>query len=412
MVSIEQLTRLSEARGEPRLSLYLPLRHDGTQHAKTRIRAKNLLRNAERALRSGATPVAEVDRLLEASERILDRVRRYPTEADGLALFAGPDGVWHFEVPLRLPELVVVGDRFVTFPLLPLLGADDRFFVLAFGQDEFSLYAGSRGRIEEVDLDGRALSAWQTMPKARPAEVLSFVADRGGIGGAAVFHGGGDSAADDRKALLRRHFRGVDRELRDIVGKPPAPLVLAAVRSVQWLYREVNSYPHLAEEGIDGSPREMSLEEMRRRAWSIVEALLARDAQAVVDRHQELKGTGRTVDRPADALAAAADGQVESLLIHADACSARPAAGIGVLRPTDDVVRPLVQIEEAAIATARQGGAVVVLPAGQLPQGVVVAATLRYPRAVAAPTSDASAAQGAPAPATRAASRRAPQRAS
>jgi hypothetical protein len=114
--------------------------------------------------------------------------------SDGLALFLGPSGLRRFRVPLRLPELVTVGNGFVVRPLLPLLAPDGHFYVMALSQDEIRLFEGTRFGLDELALDGLPMAVWLTMPRPQP-QVHAFLADRGGTGRRTVFHGSGDDDA-------------------------------------------------------------------------------------------------------------------------------------------------------------------------------------------------------------------------
>jgi hypothetical protein len=160
----------------------------------------------------------------------------------------GPDGPRHLRVPLRLPELVTVGDRFVVRPRLPLLSAGGHFHVLALNQDEIRLFHGTRVGLDQVQLDGLPLAVWLTMPRRRP-QVHAFLAEWGGTGGRAVFHGGDDY---DAKPLILQHFRRVDQALRELLAGDPAPVVLAGVRFLQAIYHQANTHPELVPAGIDG----------------------------------------------------------------------------------------------------------------------------------------------------------------
>ena len=81
------------------------------------------------------------------------------------------------QVPLRLPELVTVGDRFVVRPLLPLLTAGGHFHLVALSQDEIRLFRGTRFGLDAVELDGLPLAVWLTMPRRQP-QVHAFSAAR------------------------------------------------------------------------------------------------------------------------------------------------------------------------------------------------------------------------------------------
>src|SRR3712207_1024866 len=159
------------------------------------------------------------------------------------------------------------------------------------------------------------------MPRPRAPQVHAFLADRGGGGTRAVFHGVGRDS-DERKTRALQHFRGIDRALRQVFeGGDQAPLVLAGVRYLQALYRAVNTYPHLLEHGIDGNPELMDREELHRRARALAEPQMRRGASDAIKRYHDLRGTGRTVSDPEEVLRAAAEGQVETLLVNESACT-------------------------------------------------------------------------------------------
>jgi hypothetical protein len=378
---VTELMQLAAGEGEARLSMFLPLAPAGVNRGRSRARGRRLLRRAGHELRRGGVSTAQTTLLIEAAEDALVGVERMHPSTAGIALFAGEETVRHFAVPVRVPELVVLGQRFTVgplMPLLPMLTSNPTFFVLALDPQEVRLFKGDPFGIEEVDLGGHQLEAWRTMPPPRPSQVHAFVADRGGAGNHAVFHGGGGNAVDDRKHRLRNHFRGVDRALREVLPQTNAPLVVAAPRHMRALYAEVNTYPHVLDDGVDGNPRHQDADALHRRAWPLVEPVLRRaEARAVEDYH-ELAGTGLTVSSPMAALTAAEQGRVASLLLPAARCTWRDFPqhhGIGWLTDPGSLEE---QLERSALATLHSGGDVFIVPPERMPGDATVAAVLRY----------------------------------
>src|SRR3954451_1798749 len=222
------LLRLRQEAGGPRLSLFLPLSPGSPRSTKTRIRAKNLLDRAEKALRSDGLPSAEVTDLVGRVRRALDRARALNENHRGLAVFADVEDVRTYDVPLRLPELAAVGDRFALAPVLPTINLQGRFFLLTLTQDRIRLLEGTALTVRPVDLEGRELAAWTTMPPPRAPQVHAFLADRGGQSTRTVFHGV-DRPSDERKKRALQHFRGTDRALGEVLGEDRPPLLLAGV---------------------------------------------------------------------------------------------------------------------------------------------------------------------------------------
>lgn len=372
-LNARDLADLADERGGVRLSFFLPTHRAGPQTERNRIRLKNLVRHAEQALRDDGRPAAEIEATLAPARDLQHRAGPLERPSDGLALWLGPDGARHARVPLKLTELVAVGDRFLVHPLLPLLTAGGHFHVLALSQDEIKLFRGSRFGLDEVALDGLPLAMWVTMPRRRP-QVHAFVADRGG-GGRAVFHGAADH---DVEPLVLQHFRRVDRALRDFLAGDDAPLVLAGVRSTQSLYRQVNTHPGLVGGGVDGNARDLGTERLHERAWPLAEPVLRRAETAAADAYRELAGSGHTRTEPAEVLAAAEHGRVDTLFVRADANPRRTGRDAGpLIRPA---VRPdpADEPDRAAVATLRHGGTVYAVPRSRMPAAGPVAAVLRY----------------------------------
>ena len=370
------LLRLTEAAGGPRLSVFLPLSPGSPRSTTTRIRAENLLDRAEKALRSDGLPSAKVAELMGRVRRALDRARPVNDNHRGVAVFADAEDVRTYDVPLRLPELVAVGNRFAVAPLLPAINLHGRFFLLTLTQERIRLHEGSALTLEPVDLEGRELAAWTTLPPSRAPQVHPFLADRGGRGTRTVFHGV-DSAAEDRRTRTLRHFRGTDRALREVLGEDRPPLVLAGVRPLQALYRAVSTYPHLLESGIDGNPELIDADRLHRQAWAIAEPELHRGAAAALTRYRHLQGTGRTSSDPEEIRRAALDGRVETLLVGESACARGPGHSRSVLR-LGSAPRTEEHLESTVVDTLSRDGAVFVVPDADLPGSSPTAAVLRY----------------------------------
>jgi hypothetical protein len=367
LLNAQHLTTLSEERGGSRISVFLPTHRSGPRTDRNCIRLKNSLRRAERALRDDGMSAAETEVVLRPGHHLLDRMRSWRRLSDGLAVFLQPGGIRHFRVPLRLPEVVAVGNRFLVRPLLPLLSAGGHFYVLALNQDEIRLFRGSGYGLDEVALDGLPLAVWLTMPRRRP-QVHAFVADRGGAGGHAVFHG----TEDDTTPLVLQHFRRVDRALRQILPAGGVPVVLAGVRSTQAIYRQVNTYPGLIAEGVDGNPRDMSLEHLHRLAWPLAQPVLRGAETAAAATYRQLRGTGRTCTDTTAVRAAADQGRIETLFIGTE-LSPHPAR---VIR--HETAGAVDHLDLAAVSTLRHSGTVHAVPRDRMPDAAPMAAVLRY----------------------------------
>jgi hypothetical protein len=295
--------------------VFLPTHRAGPEVQQAPIRLKNLLRQATDALKSDGVRAPEIDRLLAPLRRLLDDRLFWQYQSDGLALFSRP-GWWRsFRVPLDLPELAVVDDRFHVSPLLPLLAGDGHFFVLALSQNQIRLLEGTRDRVEEVELPGVPLGVRDALQGEEVQKQLQlYVADRGGVGAGGVYHGHGHPGEGQAERILR-YFRKVDRGLREVLAGERAPMILAAVEHLSPIYRKANTYPQLVDEVVPGSPEGLSPHELHARAWPIVEPLFLRAQREAAARYDRLASTGLTSQDPQDIVRVAEDGRIEILFV-------------------------------------------------------------------------------------------------
>jgi hypothetical protein len=255
------------------VSVFLPTHRAGPEVHQGPIRLKNLLREATESLQADGVKAPTIRSLLAPLWRLLDDGLFWQYQSDGLALFSRP-GWWRsFRVPLELPELARVADRFHISPLLPLLTGDGHFFVLALSQNQIRLLEGTRDRLEEVDLPGVPLGVRDALQGEEAQKQLQlYVADRGGVGARGIFRGHG-SAGDVQEERVLQYLRKVDRALGEVLAGERAPMVLAAVEHLAPIWRKANTYPHLVDEVLPGSPEGLGMHQLHARAWAVVEPL-------------------------------------------------------------------------------------------------------------------------------------------
>lgn len=371
-MSADDLVALTEPDERLRVSLYLPVPR-GSSRAKRGIQWKNLVRAVARQLAADGVPPGEVTSTLQAAADAFDHADNGGAQDGGWAYFADPRWSRAMHLPIRVPLLAVVGDRCRVAPLLPLLSYDDHYYVLGLSRDDLQLYAGTRVSLARVPLEGSSLGPLSTMPRERrPAG--AFVADRGDSGSRGLLHGVGGTTEIDQQHDIVEYFRRVDAAVVDVLGSGSPPLILGGVGYLHALYRQVNSYPHLLDEGISGGLADLAPVQLHARTWPIAESALQHGQRRAIGRFKLLHGTGRTVTEPQAAAAAADEGRIEVLLVSVDTS--------GEAATSDVVVERLrgasLCVEAAIAATLRNGGAVHAVHPGQMPVPTPAAGVLRY----------------------------------
>lgn len=380
LFTIEALRNLTEIPQGPCVSIYMPTHRIFTETEQDRIRLKNLLSRAEDALVQLGLRNPAVKEMLQPAEGRLRHLPFWRSQKDGLAVFLAPEFSRFYQLPLKVPELVVVGEGFHLKPLLEFVGTS-KFYLLALSQDEVRLFLASQFSVSEVDLEGVPKSLEEALKYDDPQKQLQFHTGTQKVTGerAAMFHGHG-VGTDDNKPNLLRFCQHLDRGLHDLLRDEQAPLVVAGVDYLLPIFAEASSYKYLLREGVPGNPENLSPEKLQRQAWKVVEPHFQGVRQEAEAKYRALAGTGKASHELAEIVAAAHQGRVELLFV----AEGRQEWGVYEAQREEmerfPEPRPGAQdlLDVAAIQTLLKGGAVYSVEPDAVPEGPPAAAVFRY----------------------------------
>jgi hypothetical protein len=361
-----EVERLLRARGPTCVSIYLPTSLITQDAQADRIELKNLAGQAIAQLEASGIGRRAVHDVREGLSDLIEDDVFWTEQAHSLAVFASSGGVRTFRLPNRLSSEVEVGDRYYVKPLLRAITFPQAAFVLA-------LAAGSV-RLVELTREGPAFRV--DVPRlptdAASAAGKASIADRSP---ARRLQG-----SEGQKVLLRQFARKVDQALRGVLAGRELPLILAASEPLESIYRSVNSYPHLAETGLQGSPEGTTDEVLADAARSVLDELYAGELSAIRDLYERRVEQGRASSDLATVARAATYGAVDSVLVDID----QKVPGFvdeetgAVTLAGDDAVSYGV-VDEIARRTLLAGGRVLAVRKSDVPGDGAVAAILRYP---------------------------------
>lgn len=366
--------------GDTQVSLFMPTHRFGGAIEADKLRWKNLIAGVETILEPRMRR-PEVEALLAPARRLQTDGMAWEYMSDGLAMFLRSD--WHrtFRVPIGMPALATVGDRLVIEPMLPLLSGDEHFLLLALSQREIRLMEGSRHTVEQVELTNIPTSLKDVIRPQEPrSDTMARPAAAAGQGGSAVFYGHGAGDRDLKNDEVVRFVRQVSTGLRDVLAAQTAPMVLIGLGRLVAAYREVNSYGYLIEDAVEHNPDQLSIEQLHRLAWPVVEQRLRDERAQLIERFHGLHGTG-LVSADLPTVAEAADqGRIETLFVTTDPSCWERVAGVSpaiVRLDAGEQYAECEQVDAAAVATLNNGGQVHATSYSVVPDSQV-AAIFRY----------------------------------
>ena len=365
----------------PCLSLYQPTHRHHPENQQDPIRFRNLVKELETSLRQ-KYPAVETRLLLEPFEALAHDHDFWNHTHDGLAVLAA-QGLFHvFLLQRPVAELVVAADSFHTKPLRRFLQSVDRYQVLGLSLHTIRLFEGNRYALDEIDL---VPGVPRTIEEALGDELTDphlTVASYGGVGQASgAMHHGHGGKTDEVDIDADRFFRAVDRAILEYYSRPSGlPLILAALPEHHHRFHQVSHNPFLMAEGLTINPDALPIDDLRKRAWQVVDPQYQAQLATLADEFAVAKSNGLGCDDLEEIAQAATTGRVDTLLIEADRqIAGRMDYATGQVERAD-LSHPHVDdlLDDLGELVEKMGGRVLVIPAEKMPGRTGLAATYRH----------------------------------
>lgn len=375
----DELKTVAAEQRRPAVTIFLPTHRAGPEIQQDSIRLKNLLKQAEAQLMAEGSRSTEARELLGPLMDLLADAAFWRRQGDGLALLRSRDTFRVYRLPMAVPEIVSVSDRFYVKPLLPLLINDQRFYVLAFSQKAARLLECTRDDVQTLDVPDLPQGTEEALPEGATPQSQHYSRPVAHVQ-AERFHGHGEGIDDAEVANMTHYCRRIDEGIREVLKDTQAPLILACVDSLAPYFKEVASHRPILDPVISGNPDEVSAEQLHHKAWPIVEPHFREARAKAADQYHEGMAKGRAGQALADVLTAAHQGRIATLFV-----------GLGLQRwgrfefdrlqldehdqeqPGDEELLDL-----AAMQTLLHGGTVYGVPPEDVPGGQPLAAVYRF----------------------------------
>lgn len=315
----ETLVELARHNEWPSISIFIGTGPRSLDFGASSIRLKNLTRAAEKQLRERGFRAAEIDGILRpATDLVQDASFWRESASDGLGLHLSPSMTRVHRLLIEPTDTVMVSDRFLIRPLLPMVDRGERFVVLALSKNGVRVLEGSRTRIVESNVDGMPKGLADALKYDEFERQVQFRSGTPstGTGGrrAAIFHGHG-GAGDVKQEGVSQYFRMVDQQLKDFLSIDTPPLLLAGVEYLLPIYRSVSVYPNLVDSSLTGNPDNVPAVDLHTEALALLEPYFRAQLTKDLSTLGNLIGTG-VASADLDVIVSAAhQGRVKTLFV-------------------------------------------------------------------------------------------------
>lgn len=266
--------KLLEQFKEPHcVTVYLPYSKPVTTGTNPNyISLKNLIREAEDALKSFGINERLIKKVLRPARELLDSPALDQRRNEGVVMFLHETFSRIFTLPDgNLEPLITVEYGFNLDQLFKVMEDNRKYYLLALAHDNVRLFEGDHYSIAPVQLRNFPSNMKEALhideyPKWR--ETHEIAPSYTGKGSEAV-HGQYNVSQVDKDELLE-FFRLIDERLHKFLHNKHVPLVLAGVDYLMPIYKKVNSYRYLTPKSIHGNTDHARLTDLQRAAWAIV----------------------------------------------------------------------------------------------------------------------------------------------
>jgi hypothetical protein len=369
------LSGLLTDHARPKVSLLMPVHRVGAEAEQNPIRFEGLLRRAEEELAALDAGRDDISAITDAARRLAKGSTFWRNQHRGLAIFATPEQLRWYRLPIPLEEAVVVDSEFHVAPLVEV-ARPVGLYVLAVSRGGAQLYHTTVYVMEEVDLPDAPSGLEEITQYYDPEKQLQFrpVARAGRGDLVAMFHGHGIGEGRDKELVLQ-YLRAIDRSVRRRLNSS-ASLLVVGPGEVPALYRQVSDHHAVLDRVLELNPDGVRVEELHARALEAAADLFRAPSESAVRRYEELAGTGKASNQIDDVVVAAAQGRIDTLIWEArqhvggtfDAETSKVETHTSRLSGDVDLVN------SAVVHTLRHGGTVVkALPEQEFGSGPVAA---------------------------------------
>lgn len=363
----------------PCVSLYQPTHRSHPDNGQDRIRFGNLVKKVE-ALWTDR--YADHDPLsVLANLRKLGEERNFWNHTlDGLAVLVSPEMFRVYRLQRQVPELINVGNSFHIKPLLRMVQSADRYQVLAINRHSAKMFVGNRDALDPFDAGEDFPATLEAVLGEDPLRGRPAAWSRGAAAGTAGVRDGQVERSSLIDADTEQFFRAVDRAVAEQFSRPAGlPLMLAALPEHQAMFRKLSHNAYLLPQGIDTHADAMSLDELRERAWRVMEPKYLERLSGLVDMYHAARARWLANDDVAQVARSAVSGRVSTLLVEADRqVSGRMEATSGAVDFAAKGVAGEDLLDDIAEKVIANGGQVVVVPKPRMPSETGLAAIYRF----------------------------------
>jgi hypothetical protein len=248
------------------ISIYAPYIAPNSSDNPNRTQLKNFIKEARQQLLTKELDEREIDALLLPAKKLLDSEEFRMNYKHSLAVFIGHDFFRYFHLPPKgITSSLTIGKGFSVQPIVKILDKSPSYFVLLLSHNGVQLLKGNRYNIEQIQVFPTAMKQELNIDEYPKSRQTHNVAPASQGKGSEKFN-----KIEVDKEMLVKFFRHIDTKLQKVIKNEKIQLIIAGVEYLLPIYRQVNTYPYLMADEIQGSLEHTPLDSIRKKAFKLL----------------------------------------------------------------------------------------------------------------------------------------------
>jgi hypothetical protein len=375
MVTEKMIKKLIQKNGQRKVTITLPTEKIGNERQQNPIRFKNLLSGASEQLVRRGMKEDEATAFLQPAKELLGQPLFWSNMEHGMAVYLTTDYFEVFKLPYEIKEMVYVNRNFRITPLLPMIGTNGSFCVLAISQENVRLLRCTRTGETDITPEEIPVTITGWLDELPQAHVQFHT---GTEGDGAKFFGHGASE-EDRKEILQQYFRDVEKGITAAMKRINDPLLLAGLKTNISLYKKINSYGRVLDNAIERNPDDLTDAQLREHGWEHITDYFLKDLYESVNVYRESPDERISSD-PSEIITSTIMGKAATIFIKKDLVrwGKYDDENHKVLYRNDPGNDDVDLMNWLSIKALETGSSVYILPQEEMPDQSDVAALFRF----------------------------------
>lgn len=346
---------------------------------KDRIQFENLISEAKSRISN--SDLTEKDDLLEQLDIVVRNQGSLTKFIGALVLYITPTDFYFYHLGISVTDRVYIGRSPYILPVAANAQYTLDYHLLVLNRESIRLFEGHGTKLFEQDLseyEDAPVDLETALGTEKEGGNLNFGTYSSGAAqaGTSQFFHGHQETSQEKDIDRDRYFRLVDSFIYDhFSNESKYPLIIYSVEENQSVFKDISNNKFLMDTAITGSAAGLNTQDIQTRVSELITKLNDSEREELLNRLEETTPENRIENIPDDLTSASLQGRIDNLFLQKDFEILGTITDEGRY-DSDDEKNNFIHVLVRNVLNSK--GNVYIFNEEDMPDGIPIAATLRY----------------------------------